>query len=427
MPPRHPKRRSVARVAVACLAACLLAATATAAEPSSSLQAPAPIRSALQGAWQQHPTYRITEAQLAASRARRDAAGQPIYNPELEANADDEGTDRTATLGLNLTLDLSGKRRVRLDAAQARVVQAEAQAELDRRAFAKTWLTSLADVRAAQQRVLIGERRLALVTRFAGLAEKQFAADDISGLDRDVALLARDEAEAEQSSLIAERADALSRFQGVGGTDALATDLSLPGDPTPAPVALDPGAVQQTPEWRIASAAADAADREVLVARRNRVPDPTIGVRAGRIDYDGLRDNVFGFSVSVPLFVRNSYRAEVVAADADAAAALAETDRTRAELIADRQRIVDSYRAARDAWTRWKASRGTDVQRRADLLERMWREGELSTSDYLLQIRQTQDTALAGAELEARLWRGYVDYLAASGQLERWSGLEGTP
>ena len=64
---------------------------------------------------------------------------------------------------------------------------------------------------------------------------------------------------------------------------------------------------------------------------------------------------------------------------------------------------------------------------RANLLEKLWREGELSTADYLLQLKQTLDTQLAGAELEARLWRSYADYLAATGQLERWAGLEGTP
>ena len=79
------------------------------------------------------------------------------------------------------------------------------------------------------------------------------------------------------------------------------------------------------------------------------------------------------------------------------------------------------------AWARWQASRGTDVERRANLLEKLWREGELSTADYLLQLKQTLDTQLAGAELEARLWRSYADYLAATGQLERWAGLEGTP
>jgi len=44
-----------------------------------------------------------------------------------------------------------------------------------------------------------------------------------------------------------------------------------------------------------------------------------------------------------------------------------------------------------------------------------------------VQLRQTLDTQLAGAELEARVWRAYTDYLAATGQLERWAGLDGTP
>ena len=97
------------------------------------------------------------------------------------------------------------------------------------------------------------------------------------------------------------------------------------------------------------------------------------------------------------------------------------------ELDAERRRAIDSYAATQAAWGRWQASRGTDIERRANLLERLWRQGELSTTDYLLQLRQTLDTALAGAELEARLWRNFADYLASTGQLERWSGLEGTP
>jgi cobalt-zinc-cadmium efflux system outer membrane protein len=125
--------------------------------------------------------------------------------------------------------------------------------------------------------------------------------------------------------------------------------------------------------------------------------------------------------------VRNSYRAEVVAAEADAAAAEAEVQRVRMDLEAGRQRATESYAAAREAWSRWTSSRGTDVQRRTDLLERLWHRGELSTADYLLQLGQTLDTQLAGAELEARLWRNYTGYLATTGQLERWSGLGATP
>jgi outer membrane protein, heavy metal efflux system len=192
-------------------------------------------------------------------------------------------------------------------------------------------------------------------------------------------------------------------------------------------MALSEQELLQLPEWRIAEAEALAAEREVAVAQRNRIPDPTVGVRGGRIDYGGLQDDVFGVAVSIPLPVRNSYRAEVVAARAEAEAADAESARLRGELIAQGQRVVESFAASRQAWSRWKASRGTDVERRAELLERLWREGELSTSDYLLQLNQTLNTQLAGAALEAQIWRNYFDYLAASGQLEHWAGLEATP
>lgn len=422
---RSPRRRIAARLAVAILTASLLSAPALAAHTPNSL-APAPLREALRAAWQRHPSYRATQAQLAAAQARLAAAGQPLYNPELALDGEDTGPDRTITAGLNITLDLSGKRRVRRDAAVARVDQATAEAKLRRRNFAMQWFTGWAELQTAQQRVQTGERRLALVTRFAGLAEKQFAADDISGLERDLAQLARDEAQAEQSQLIAERAEAEAKFRAVGGSPELLAIMTLPTETLPLPVAPAAG-VEQLPDWQVAQAAALAAERDVAVARRNRIADPTFGLRGGRVDYGNVRDNVIGVTIAIPLFVRNSYRAEVVAAQADADTAAAEAQRIQLELVADRQRAIDSYAAAQSAWSLWQGSRGTNVERRANLLERLWREGELPTTDYLLQLRQTLDTAQAGAELEARVWRSYADYLAATGKLERWAGLEGSP
>ena len=423
---RLPRRRLAVRLAGAIALALTLSPMVIAAETPSTL-APATVRDALRAAWQRHPTYRATEAQLAAARARLDAAGQPLYNPEVELASDDEGPERTTTAGLSLTLDLSGKRRVRRDAASARVDQATAEARLHRRDFAKQWFTGWAELQTANARVRTGERRLTLMTRFGDLAQKQFSADDISGLERDLALLARDEAQAEQSQLIGDQADAQARFRAVGGSPELLANLVLPTS-TLLPPTGDSG-IEQMPDWLVAQAAAMAAEREVAVARSNRIADPTLGAYGGRKRFDmgGPSDNVIGVSVSVPLFVRNSYRDEVVAAQADADFAVADRDRVRIELEGDRQRAIDTYAATQSSWTRWQASRGTDVERRTTLLERLWREGELSTSDYLQQLKQTLDTQLAGAELEARLWRSYADYLAATGQLERWAGLERTP
>ncbi len=427
MPPiRLSRRNPVAHVVVLVSLAIFLAPPIHATESPVAL-APSDIRAALQGAWRQHPSFRATEAQLAAANARRDAAAKPLYNPAIELSVNDEGPDRTATAGINLTLDLSGKRRVRGEAAEARVDQATAEARLIRREFTRQWFAGWADLLIAMQCVGIGERRLALVARFADLAEKRFAADDVSGLDRDLATLARDEAQVQQSLLETERADAQARFRAVGGAIDQTSNWELPTNALPEPSAQETGNREEQPDWQVARSAAIARSREVVVARRNRVADPTLAVSGGRIDYGSFRDNVIGVSLSVPLFMRNSHAAEVIAAQADADAAEAEVEKVGLQLDVERERAISNYESSRSAWIRWQASRGTDVERRASLLERLWEQGELSTADYLLQLRQTLDTALAGAELEARVWRSFVEYLAATGQLERWSGLEGSP
>lgn len=413
-------RSSAAFAAALCLAVFVREARA------ASEAAPQSVRSALQSAWQQHPSYRVVEAQLAAARARLEAAGKPLYNPQVELTRSGEGPDRTSSAGLALALDIGGKRRARENAAAAQMTLSEAQAKLDRRDFARRWFNAWVDWSSADRRVRTGEQRVALMTRFADLAVKQFAADDISGLDRDVAALARDEAGAAQSVLVAERAEAEARFRALGGNAELIAELPLPAEAPPAPTPLTEGSLQQLPEWLIADSARVASEREIAVAERNRVPDPTVSLSGGRIRYgaNGIKDDVFGVSISIPLFVRNNYRAEVVAARAEADASAAEADRVRLELAAEQRKAVDSYAATLNAWRSWNSSRGTEVERRAQLLEKSWREGELSTSDYLLQVKQTLDTALAGTELEARLWRNYADYLVAGNQFEHWVGLE---
>lgn len=63
------------------------------------------------------------------------------------------------------------------------------------------------------------------------------------------------------------------------------------------------------------------------------------------------------------------------------------------------------------------------ARERAELLERLWKAGELSTSDYLVQLKQALDTALAGAELRGELLRVTLDHLSAAGRLDDWTGM----
>jgi cobalt-zinc-cadmium efflux system outer membrane protein len=378
---------------------------------------------AVRAAWARHPAAEATEQTLAAARARAEAAARPLYNPELELEVEDEGDDRTSTAGLAWTLDWSGKRRARADAGLAEFTLAEAEAAQRRSSFALQWLRAWAERLAAAERVRLGEQQVALVQRFAELAERQLVVGDISTLERDLALLARDEAQAEQATLLSDAASAEESFRALGA-DGEVANAPLPPAPPPA---WDEGRlppIDATPEARVAAASAASAERRITIAERDRRPDPTVSLRAGRLDLGPTSDNVLGVSLSVPLFVRNGFRAEVAAARADAGAAEAEQRRIDLELRARAARMTRTYAAVRSAWDLWSKSPGTDVDKRADLLERLWRAGEISTADYLIQLKQSLDTALAGADLQGRLWRSYVDALYATGRLDAWVGFD---
>jgi cobalt-zinc-cadmium efflux system outer membrane protein len=78
------------------------------------------------------------------------------------------------------------------------------------------------------------------------------------------------------------------------------------------------------------------------------------------------------------------------------------------------------YNVITRAWQQWISLGQDSLRQRAELLETLWRSGEMSTTDYLLQLQQTLNTQIAGAGLQGELWRAWVEWLGASNSLEAW-------
>ena len=78
------------------------------------------------------------------------------------------------------------------------------------------------------------------------------------------------------------------------------------------------------------------------------------------------------------------------------------------------------YAALRQAAGAFRNGRAGAFEDRTALLEKLWRAGEISTSDYLVQLKQSLDTALSGLELESQAWQAWFDYLTAAGRLTYW-------
>ncbi|MFO1516115.1 MAG: TolC family protein [Lysobacterales bacterium] len=398
----------------------LLVALSGYAETPESAVAPPTVAAAVRDVWARNPAVQAAEARVAAAEAQAQGASRPLYNPELELSAENADVD-TRSIGLSQQIDWSGKRRARTTVAQAELAVAEADRDDVRQRIALDWLRGYAAYQVASEQVTLGQERVELLTQFASLAQRRLRAGDIPSLERDLAELALQEARAQQAELVADQAKARQTLTGVGGRPG-----SLPVLPRAVPPAAVPKPEKLTdlPAIRRARAEVDASQGRVSVAERERRPDPTISVSTGRVTDGPLNDRLIGVTVRVPLFVRNSYRAEATAARSTADAAESAFNDVQLRATAEVEQAAESYSALREAWLGWESSHAASAGDRAALLQRLWEAGELSTADYLVQLKQSLDTELTAVGVRARVWQAWADWLAASGELASWLGLD---
>ena len=392
-----------------------------AATPSSPDGAPPALRDAIRDVWARNPAVQAAEARLDAAEAQSKAAGRPLYNPDLDLLAENADVDRR-TVGISQQIDWSGKRRARETAATAEVRAAIAERDEVRQRVALDWLRGFAGFQVSSDQTAVGAERVALLEQFAALAERRFRVGDIPVLERDLSVLAAQEARVQQAELVAEQAKARQTLMGVGGRSDVLPPLPT-ALPPPADAPMVSSQLGELPALRRAQAESEAAQARITVAERDRRPDPTILLTGGRVTDGPFHDRVVGVAVKIPLFVRNSYGAEVTAARSSADAAEATRRDLTLRASAELEQAASSYEALREAWITWQQSSAPSATERAALLQKLWEAGEVSTADYLVQLKQSLDTELTAIGLRARVWQAWADWLGASGGLAPWLGI----
>ncbi|MGA7436963.1 MAG: TolC family protein [Luteibacter sp.] len=404
-------------------ALCVLLVVSAMGQPvmagTSPLPVPPPaLQAAIHDLWDKNPQIQAAEANLRAAYERARAAAQPVYNPSLQLDGENADVDRR-TAGASLTLDVFGKRKARATQGDAEVRAQEAAFVMERRDVAHDWLKAWSGVALTREQIALGQRRLELMRRFDTLAGQRLKVGDISSTERDLAGLALGEAQIQQASLDAQQAEALAALAALGG-DVEGTLPALPQGLPPLAATIVPAPTADRPELRQAQAEQERADAAVTVADRNRRPDPTISLTGGQVRSGPRTDRVVGVSVSMPIPLRNSGRYDVSAARADADAAYASRRATELRSDARIKQAQSTYAAMRAASEGFRQGRAGAFDERAALLDKLWQAGEISTSDYLIQLKQSLDTALSGIALESQTWQAWFDYLAAAGRLTEW-------
>lgn len=412
--------------AIALFFAAVNAATAASSTPPPDADA---VRALLREVLVGHSRVRAARAEWDAANAVGEAAAQPLFNPELELAT--ERTDvSTATVGLSQTLDWHDKRAEHVAIAeQERWAAREALRATEHEVAAAT-LTALARFHTARELAALRSDQAKLLQQVSALAEERLKAGDISSVEDDLVHLAAAKAASEANqahAVLAEATAALELASQLVRDDWPRPPLHIESSelpPQPLPLGQAPAAGET--EWervldtlpRVSNLRArwQAADAQARLVEKEGRADPTVSLTLGRED----EDNLVGVALSVPLHVRRTYTAQTRAAQHNATAALARFDEARQQARAQLLQSAAQFRLAVSAWQRWHQASHRPMSEQLQALERLWRGGDLSTGDYLLQVGEYIDAQALAAELRGRAWETWFQWLAASGHVADW-------
>jgi cobalt-zinc-cadmium efflux system outer membrane protein len=259
------------------------------------------------------------------------------------------------------------------------------------------------DLLSAQEKVAIADETAQLFGRTVDAAQIRQRAGDLAASDvsrvRVDALRAQNDARAAQADLSRARV-ALAYLIGV---DAQAAEIRAvtpwPGRDPRADANLD-DLINRRPDVRAARARVDAADKARELAQAQRTRDISIGVQAEHYpasDTNTLGSgNSFGFSVSVPLFLRHNNEGTIARAQADWYAARDNLDRVRAQALSDVTRARGDLDSATERLNRFEQDLLPAAQKTAEAAEFAFKNGAISVMD-LLDARRTQKAVLIDA------------------------------
>lgn len=377
--------------------------------------APATLTRTLQAVINRHPRKRAAQASLEASRAAVRAADNALYNPELEIDSENASSD-TSYIQLSQTLDMGDRRGSRTSVAQSRLLKADADYDSTLQQLSHDLLIAIAKKRTRDELAKLAEQGLQLMREFSDVAERRYKAGDLNQVELDLARLAYAEALMKRAQALSDAAAAKEALRAI----FIRMPKALPALPDELPQARLPGDrddfIRSLPVMRALEAAVSARRYTVELRKSERSWDPRIALRGGKEDSDTL----VGATLTIPLNIRNTYQAEVEEAQQDLISSEQLAQQTflnqRAQVLATTER----YRLLQQAWNDWKKTGRVSVNRQLSLIKKLWRAGDMSTTEYLVQLKQALDTQSAGYKLRGRTWQAAFDWLLVTASIDKW-------
>jgi len=403
-----------------------MAASVTNSEASASLSLSKFIKTTLAD----NPGFLALKAELQSARATLRASDQAVYNPELELDYEniDEIDSTTQTIGITQTIDWGDQQGSRTAIAKIGLQKAIANYKLASLSFLRDLLMRQSDHQTQIALEKLSNESLKLMTDFKTIAENRYRAGDLSQVELNLALLAYHQALMEQANVQSDTSEAREKLRvllGYSMGDSVDNSFKkIPDLPEQLPAPEIEGDLdsflQTLPLVKIQLADLQLSRNQVELKKSEQAWNPTIGVRAGKEDDDSL----IGFSLSIPLNVRNNFSAEVDEAQQES---IATEQRAHIAFRDARARIIvttERYRNLLKAWNNWRNYSRSSVDQQLSLIKKLWLAGDISASDYLLQLKQALETQASGLELRNQLWQVAFEWMSLTDRLDDWLNIQ---
>ncbi|MCW8957170.1 MAG: TolC family protein [Gammaproteobacteria bacterium] len=369
-----------------------------------------------------NPRMVALKAELQSARAALRAADQALFNPELELEYEniDVLDSTTQTLGINQTLDWGDQRGSRTSVAKAELDKVTAAYQYTSQLLISELLSLQANYQTRAELKALSDETLKLMKDFRRIAEVRYKAGDLTQVEYNLSQLAYHQAIMQQANALSNATEAQEQLRVLSGEQT----QHLPSLPEKLPQPAIEGELDTflytLPLVKAQLAESKLARHQVELRKSETAWNPTLGVRAGKEEDESL----IGLTLSIPLNIRNNFRAEVDAAQQNAIAieqhAHMAFRETRARIIATTER----YRNLLKTWNTWRSSSQISVEQQLSLIRKLWRAGDISASDYLLQLKQALEIRATGLELRNKLWLVAFEWMSLTDQLDDWLGLE---
>jgi cobalt-zinc-cadmium efflux system outer membrane protein len=357
-------------------------------------------------------------ARYEASRSSVLAASKPSFNPELSLDADN-GETQDRSVSLSQTIDWRNARETRTSIAEMQSAAEKATFIATQRSLASELVLGLIRYRIGIARRKLTDQGVKVMSDFAALAKQRFDQGDLNQVELSVASLAYFEARVADADAQVQVKKAIQQVAYIH-PNVSRTQWPILESLQGLPAVQTESLAVQIPTVIAAQRRANAALATIELRKRETKSNPTLSLLAGK---EGDEDLV-GFGFSIPLYFRNNFTHEVDAATHEFKSAQQLADDELRRVFTQIETSSEIYLLYYSAWKEWEGTGLEDVDTQTAQLQDLWEAGELSTSEFLLQVQQTLDTRATAVSLKQDVFEAWLAWLSASGLIDQWLQLE---